>query len=185
MGSGPLNADVSRLYVPSLGGGVMTYRVLILALILLSPVVARALDVEELYGTWTLVSFTQRDVATGITTDIFGRSPRGFLSYSRDGRMNAILVKDKRPLPADMAQATIEDRAQLFSSMYAYAGTFTVDGNTVTHHVDISWNENWTGSDQVRNVRLEGDRLYISTNPQSSGLDGKIVVAELVWQKVN
>jgi hypothetical protein len=54
----------------------------------------------------------------------------------------------------------------------------------VTHHVDISWNENWTGTHQVRNVRLDGDKLYISTNPQSNGIDGKIVVGELVWEKV-
>ena len=139
---------------------------------------------EKLYGTWKLVSFTQRFVATGETIDVFGRNPKGFLSYSRDGRMNAILVKDVRPKQADMAQATTEDKVQLFSSMYAYAGTFTVDGNTVTHHVDISWNENWTGTDQVRNVRLDGDRLYISTNPQSNGIDGRITVAELVWEKV-
>jgi len=139
---------------------------------------------EKLYGTWKLVSFTQRFVATGETIDVFGRNPKGFLSYSRDGRMNAILVKDVRPKQADMAQATTEDKVQLFSSMYAYAGTFTVDGNTVTHHVDISWNENWTGTDQVRNVRLDGDRLYIFTNPQSNGIDGRITVAELVWEKV-
>ena len=164
----------------------MTRRVLVLVLVmaLMSPAVVRALDVESLYGTWKLVSFAQRVVATGKTTDIFGSSPSGFLSYSRDGRMNAILVKDKRPRPVDMANATSEERAQLFSSMYAYAGTFTVDGDTVTHHVDISWNENWTGTDQLRNVRLEGDRLHISTNPQSSGLDEKIVVAELVWERV-
>jgi hypothetical protein len=68
--------------------------------------------------------------------------------------------------------------------MYAYAGTFTVDGNTVTHRVDISWNENWTGTHQVRNVRLDGERLYISTNPQSNGIDGRIIVGELVWEKV-
>ena len=161
----------------------MIRRVLAVALILLSPV-ARALDVAKLYGTWRLVSFTQRSVATGETVEVFGHSPTGFLSYSRDGRMNAILVKDKRPKLVDMAQATTDDKAQLFSSMYAYAGTFTVDGSTVTHHVDISWNENWTGTNQVRNVRLEGDRLYISTNPQSNGIDGKVMVAELVWEKV-
>jgi hypothetical protein len=162
----------------------MVRRVTAVALILLSPVVAAALDVEKLYGTWKLLSFTQRVVATGETVDVFGQSPIGFLSYSHDGRMNAILVKDKRPKLADMAQATTEDKAQLFSSMAAYAGTFTVDGNTVTHHVDISWNENWTGTNQVRNVRLEGDKLYISTNPQSNGIDGKVVVAELVWERV-
>jgi Lipocalin-like domain len=149
-----------------------------------SPGVPRAVDMEKLYGTWQLVSFTQRFVATGETIDVFGRNPKGFLSYSRDGRMNAILVKDVRPKQADMAQATTEDKVQLFSSMYAYAGTFTVDGNTVTHHVDISWNENWTGTDQVRNVKFDGDTLYISTNPQSDGIDGRIIVAELVWEKV-
>jgi hypothetical protein len=162
----------------------MTRRVLALGLILLSPLVANGLDVEKLYGTWKLVSFTQRLVATGETIDVFGKNPPGFLSYSRDGRMNAILVKDKRTRVADMAQATTQDKAELFSSMYAYAGTFTVDGNTVTHHVDISWNENWTGTSQVRNVRLEGDKLYISTNPQSNGIDGKMMVGELVWEKV-
>jgi hypothetical protein len=162
----------------------MTRRILALVLALSLPVAARALDLEKLYGTWKLVSFTQRYVATGETIDVFGKNPTGFLSYSRDGRMNAILVKDKRPKAADMAQATTEDKAQLFSSMYAYAGTFTVDGNTVTHHVDISWNENWTGTHQVRNVRLDGDKLYISTNPQSNGIDGRIMVAELLWEKV-
>jgi Lipocalin-like domain len=162
----------------------MTRRVLALVLILLSPALARAVDIEKLYGTWKLVSFTEHFVATGETIDVFGKNASGFLSYSRDGRMNAILVKDERPKLADMAQATNEDKAQLFSSMYAYAGTFTVDGNTVTHHVDISWNENWTGTLQVRKVRLEGDKLYISTNPQSNGIDGKVIVAELVWEKV-
>ena len=162
----------------------MIRRALALGLVLLSPLIASGLDVERLYGTWKLVSFTQRYVATGEMVDVFGKSPSGFLSYSRDGRMNAILVKDKRPSLADMAQATTQDKAELFSSMYAYAGTFTVEGNTVTHNVDISWNQNWTGTHQVRNVRLDGDKLYISTNPQSNGIDGRIMVAELVWERV-
>ena len=150
----------------------MTRRVLVLVLVLvlMSPVIARALDIEKLYGTWKLVSFTQRVVATGMTTEIFGSSPRGFLSYSRDGRMNAILVKDKRPRPADMAHATSEDRAQLFSSMYAYAGTFTVDGNTVTHHVDISWNENWTGSDQFATSDLKATSSISPPTPNRADL---------------
>ena len=141
-------------------------------------------DVNRLYGTWRLLSFTRRVVATGETTAVFGRSPRGVLSYSRDGRMSAILAKEERPRPADMALAKAEERIQLFDSMGAYAGTFTVDGDTVTHHVDISWNENWTGTDQVRKVRLEGDRLYIASNPQPDGTDGQIVVGELVWEKI-
>ena len=162
----------------------MTRTIHVLLLILLSPITAQALDVEELYGTWKVLSFTQHFVETGETKDVFGKTPTGFLSYSRDGRMNAILVSDTRPRPAEMAQATTEEKAQLLTSMYAYTGTFTVDGNTVIHHIDVSWNENWTGTEQVRNVRLEADKLYISTNPQSNGFDGKIIVGELVWEKV-
>ena len=139
---------------------------------------------EELYGTWRLVSFTSQDVATGVKTDTFGKAPRGFLSYSRDGRMSALLVKDERPKPTDLAKVTNEERAELFKTMIAYAGTFSVDGNVVTHHVDISWNENWTGTSQVRNIKLVGRKLYITTNPQPSVSDGKPVIGVLEWEKI-
>jgi hypothetical protein len=36
---------------------------------------------EELYGTWTLVSWTRRLLDTGETVEAFGKAPRGFLSY--------------------------------------------------------------------------------------------------------
>ena len=162
----------------------MTKRALIVMLAFLSSVGSGAVGNEDLYGTWRLLSFTQRVVATGEKSDVFGKAPHGFLSYGRDGRMSAILAKDGRPKPTDMAKLTGEERTELFNTVIAYAGTFTFDGKTVTHHVDISWNENWTGTDQVRNIRLEGGRLYISTNPQPSGIDGKVMVAELIWEKV-
>ena len=119
----------------------------IVMLALLSATGCRAVGNEDLYGTWRLLSFTRRVVATGEMSDLLGKAPHGFLSYGRDGRMSAILAKDGRPKPADMAKLTGEERAELFSTMIAYAGTFTIDGKTVTHHVDISWNENLTGTD--------------------------------------
>jgi len=139
---------------------------------------------EDLYGTWRLVSYTQEIVATGEKIDIFGKAPRGFLSYSRDGRMSAILAKDERPKPTDLAKVTNEERVELFKTVIAYGGTFKFDGKTVTHHLDISWNETWTGTAQVRNVRLEGDKLYISTNPIPRPEDGKVVIGVLAWEKV-
>jgi len=139
---------------------------------------------RDLYGTWRLVSATGRDVTTGETTDFFVKAPRGFLSYGRDGRMSAILVMDDRPRPADMAKATDAERVRLFDTMAAYAGAFTVSGGTVTHHVDVSWNENWTGTDQLRHFRIVGDRLYITGNLEPSNIDSAPMVAELVWEKV-
>jgi hypothetical protein len=68
--------------------------------------------------------------------------------------------------------------------MIAYAGTYAVDGDTVTHEIDISWNESWTGTKQLRIIRIEGDKLLLATNPQPSGIDGRMMVGELVWQRV-
>jgi hypothetical protein len=98
--------------------------------------------------------------------------------------MYAILVKDERPKPTDLAKMKDEERVELFKTVIAYGGTFTFDGKTVTHHIDISWNENWTGSAQVRNVRLEGRKLYISTNPLPGPIDGKPSIGVLIWEKV-
>jgi hypothetical protein len=139
---------------------------------------------EKLYGTWRLVSDVRQDVETGAKTDNFGKHPVGFLSYARDGRMCAIEVAEQRPSPADLAKLTDSDRAALFKTMLAYAGTFSFDGKVVTHHVDISWNNNWTGTNQLRNARLEANRLYITTNAQPSTIDGKLSVGILTWEKV-
>lgn len=162
----------------------MTKCALIVLLAFLSLAGSRVVGNEVLYGTWRLLSCTQLTVATGERSDTFGKTPHGFLSYGRDGRMSAILAKDGRPKSADMTKLTSEQRAELFNTMMAYAGTFTFDGKTVTHHVDISSNETWTGTDQVRNIRIEGGKLHITTNPQPSPIDGKLIVAELIWEKV-
>jgi hypothetical protein len=139
---------------------------------------------EKLYGTWRLVSDVRQDVETGAMSDNFGKHPQGFLSYGRDGRMSAIEVAEQRPRPADLSRLTDTDRAALFRTMLAYGGTFSFDGKVVTHHVDISWNNNWTGTNQIRNARLDGRRLYITTNAQPSTIDGRLSIGILTWEKV-
>lgn len=138
---------------------------------------------EELYGTWRLVSFTWQVVGTGETSDLFGKAPHGFINYGRDGRMFAIIVSDNRPKPTDLAKMTDQERAELFKTVIAYAGTFKLDGSRIVHNVDISWNENWTGTAQVRNFRIEGRRLIISVDPQL-GTEGRQITAVLTWEKV-
>jgi len=138
---------------------------------------------KELYGTWRLVSFTRNVIATGQSEDAYGKAPQGFLNYSPDGRMYAIIVTDNRPKPADLAKMTDQERAELFKTVLAYAGTFKVDGDQVVHNVDISWNEYWTGSTQVRNFRIEGRRLTLITGPFSRP-DGRQVAVSLMWEKV-
>ncbi len=139
---------------------------------------------EELYGTWRLVSLTRQVIATGETSDLLGKAPQGFINYGPDGRVLVIIVAEKRPKPTVIEKMTDQERVELFKTMLAYGGTYKYDGKTVTHQIDISWNENWTGTSQVRNVKLEGRRLILSTNPAPNALDGKVGISVLTWERV-
>jgi hypothetical protein len=72
----------------------------------------------------------------------------------------------------------------LLESMSAYAGTYTADGEKVVHCVDTSWNGSWTGTDQVRFYKLDGDTLTITTAPLTA-FSGEEVKVVLVWKKVH
>lgn len=156
---------------------------LCMGVILLMAMTGRAQE-DEVYGTWRLVSLVSKVIATGETEELLGKAPHGFLHYDRDGRMMVLMVKDERPKPAYLERMTDQERANLFRTMVAYAGTFTFDGKTVTHHIDVSWNELWTGTNQQRNVKLDGRKLIISTNPQPNPVNGKMSVDVLTWEKV-
>jgi hypothetical protein len=137
---------------------------------------------DQLTGTWRLISSTRQIPDTEETIDTLGKV-NGFLNYGLDGRMLVIIVKANRPKPVDQTKITDQERVELFNTMLAYGGTFKFDGKTVTHDLDISWNENWTGTSQVRNVQFEGRKLILTTNPQV-GFDGRRGIGVLTWEKV-
>jgi hypothetical protein len=139
-------------------------------------------SVEELYGTWKLISWTRRLLDTGETVEAFGRAPRGFLHYGRDGHVFWVMTKENRAKPRDLTKLSDSQRAELYNTLVAYAGTYTFDGNAATHHVQVSWNEVWTGTAQVRNLRFEENRLVMTTDPQS-GVDGRRSSSVFVWAR--
>jgi hypothetical protein len=134
-------------------------------------------------GTWKLQSYVREVSATGRQFNQFGDDPDGYLGYAPDGRMYAIFTRRDRVTPAD-AVPTDEEGVQLIGSMVAYAGTYTLGDGYVVHHIDISWNQSWTGTDQKRYFQLEGDTLTITTAPYRSYLDGEEGRSILVWKKV-
>jgi hypothetical protein len=103
-------------------------------------------DGASLIGTWKLKSFVREDAAAGERHNQLGEHPEGYLGYAKDGRMYAIQVAADRVKPREQTP-TDEQALMLYRSMIAYAGTYTLEGNKVTHHVDISWNGARTGGD--------------------------------------
>jgi Lipocalin-like domain/Protein of unknown function (DUF1214) len=129
-------------------------------------------------GFWSLTVYN-----TGQKSDLFGAHPDGYLSYGPDGRMSAILVKEGRKAP-DTLIPTEAERVDLYSGLIAYAGTYSIEGDKVSHHIDASWNQSWTGTTQVRQFRIDGNCLHIRTLPAKNPVTGKESSAVLVWIKV-
>jgi hypothetical protein len=154
--------------------------VLLILIFSVGPIAAQ----EVLEGTWKLVSSTRTNTTTGATTDSFGPNPLGCIMYGKDGRMMVLITRSDRPKPDSTDKMTDEQRSRLFSSMLAYSGTYKFDGETIEHHIDGSWNQVWTGTTQIRNVKKDGDRLIYTTQPGPSPIDGSMGFATLVWEKV-
>jgi len=143
--------------------------------------VARPAGAEhtELVGTWKFLNYVRTDPSTGLTVNIFGRHPRGWLIYTVEGRMMVIVVPEsRRPLAKD------EDRIEHHKQMVAYTGRYTIADGKVIHHVDAAWNEAWIGTDIVRSYKIIGDRLIITTAPTKYGLDAAEQVSTLTLEKV-
>jgi Lipocalin-like domain len=137
-----------------------------------------------LVGTWKLVSATE-GTGKGEKRDLFGRNPTGFLTYTADGRMMAIIANGSRkPLSVnDFFGAPADERAEAFSTFAAYAGRYTREGDTVIHHVEIASIQNFVGTDLVRTiVALQSGRLTLRTPPTKRG--GAKVTAEVVWERI-
>jgi hypothetical protein len=103
---------------------------------------------NPILGTWKLQSLVYETTATGQQSSPFGDHPDGYLGYSRDGRMYAILVAEDRP-KSDPVLLTDEEKVKLLESM-----------------------------SQVRFYKLDGDTLTITTAPLTvfSGEEVKVVL---------
>jgi len=135
---------------------------------------------NSLLGTWRLKSYLVM-TAAGERLTPYGENPAGYLSYGADGRMHVIGTAGERIRCT--AVALTAERAALYDTMFAYAGTYSIEGDRILHHVDISWNETWTGTDQMRLFELDGHTLTLTMDAvdPARGTQARYVA---VWEKL-
>jgi hypothetical protein len=131
-----------------------TVRAVFVATLLSLPSVALA-DDNKLLGVWKLKSFIIESVQTKERRPVYGDNPKGYLVVTPE-RFTAIITGEGRRPPEND-----QDRLFSFRTMFAYTGPYRIEGDTLTTKVDVAWNEAWTGTDQTRIFRLEGDKLFI------------------------
>jgi hypothetical protein len=135
---------------------------------------------DKLLGTWKLVSASSATRAGERCETPYGRSPVGFLTYTQDGRLTALISYDgRKPLSVG---AGSEEQAEAFKTFLAYAGRYTLSGDKVTHHIEVSSIQNYVGKELVRTVKFQGDQITLVTPPTT--VNGKIQIVELIWRRL-
>lgn len=138
---------------------------------------------SPLVATWRLRSHFQKTVETDQTAEPRGPHPGGLLTYTADGRFSIIAVPGDRR-PPDQVLVTDDEAVRLFQGLTAYAGRYSIDGEHVTHHIEVSWNELWAKTDQRRRFVVDGDTLTIIAGPGRNPRDGLIAISTLVWDRI-
>lgn len=137
----------------------------------------------EIVGTWRLVSWENRTLE-GERDFPMGDDARGYIGYTADGRMFVqITARGRTPFAdGDPLGGTTEERAAAAVTQIAYCGRYTLQGDRVIHHAELSSFPNWEGVDQERFMTIEGDRLELSTGEMM--IEGEIKTAHLIWERV-
>jgi hypothetical protein len=130
-----------------------------------------------------MTSWTYEVVGTGVKRDALGPQPMGWIVYTPE-RVMVLVLKANRNRPAALIP-TLEEKLALYDTMFAYSGTYTVYPDRVIHHLDMSWNEAWSGTEQVRFGKIDGKRLIYTTAPARNPLDGQESTHEVMFERAS
>lgn len=169
------------------------------ALLLASPLALgqQAGPPPAIVGTWLLETIVDV-LEDGTLTHWMGERPTGAIIYSASGHMSVQFMRDPRPLPpapavedadrttlagADpFAELDADNLRDLLRGYYAYFGRYEVapGGDAITHFVEASLRPAEVGVEYRREIRVEGDRLFISLNAEVDGVARRRV---LTWRR--
>jgi len=136
---------------------------------------------NKLVGRWKLVSASSTTSKGEPIETPYGLDPVGFLTYTADGRVTALISYGGRKALSGSG-GTLEEPAEAFKTFLAYGGTYTLSGDKVTHIIEISSIQTYVARDLVRRIQFHGDRITLTTPPTL--VNGKVQTVELIWQRV-
>jgi hypothetical protein len=137
---------------------------------------------DRILGTWRMLAWKRVLMETGEESDALGPDPFGYINYAPDGRLMVFVLKSGRPKPSSIPPSDAEKLA-LFDTMFAYVGTFALEDDRVVHTLDGSWNESWTGTQQVRMLAIQEGRLVYTTPETVDPMNGKRCTYRVTFER--
>ena len=126
---------------------------------------------DQLVGTWEFI-VAEVTAPDGKKSYPFGKTPKGVLIFTSDGRFAQIHVGDvPRIASNNRLTGTADEYQAIMRGSLSVFGAYTVDEGkkTVTYKIASSSFPNWEGEAQTRTI----DRLtageFINTNPNVAG----------------
>lgn len=113
---------------------------------------------NKVQGIWKLVSYEVEVQTTGQKLPVMGEKPTGYAIFSTEGRVFFVLTGEGRK-----SAKTDQERAELLNTLVAYSGIYRIEGDKWATKVDVAWNPDWVGTEQVRTFKLDGERLSVLT----------------------
>jgi hypothetical protein len=141
-----------------------------LALSLTGNVTAQSLK-DQLVGTWDFV-VAEVTAADGKKSYPFGKTPKGLLIFTVDGRFSQIHVGDvPRIASNNRMTGTAEEYGAIMRGSLSVFGTYTVDEErkTVTYRIVSSSFPNSEGEAQTRTIDKLTVEEFVNTNPNVAG----------------
>ena len=126
----------------------------------------------SIVGTWRLVGGVARDRDGRPLPSPYGGHGMGRVTFTADGRMMSVVCDGRKQLPP----GTPRD----YSS---YCANYTFDGARLVTRVDAASDPARIGSDQVRDVRFDGDRMVLRPPPRPAA--GGTEQRELTWERIS
>jgi hypothetical protein len=125
----------------------------------------------SIVGTWKLLHASALDAAGTARPSPYGGKALGRVVFTADGRMMSVVCDGRPELPAGVGRE--------YSS---YCGNYTYDGAKLVTRVDAASDPSRIGSDQVRGVRFEGERIVLIPPPRRTGESEEH--REITWERI-
>jgi len=142
---------------------------------------ARAASSLPVIGAWKLESFNV-DEGKASEKPRWGPDPAGYLMYTENERMAAVLMGAHRPSlkpPQSVGAPAIGQCIESVADFLAYAGRYEIKGDRVLHHVEVCVFTNLVGTTLERQFTISGDTLTIRTVPPEIWGSSNV----LVWKR--
>ncbi len=138
---------------------------------------ASCLAQGSLVGTYKLVSIKAE--IDGKLRDDRTKPPHGYLMITPKHYAVFYTLKDRKFGTSDA------DKAALWESLTAFAGPYRIEGKKIVISPDVSYNEIFNGTQQTRDLEVNGVHLILSSGPRPYGRDpSKKIVLRQEWERI-